>query len=189
MSKHLVIGIDPGFTGAVAVFDRKADRITQVFDIPLLGKETTKQFFWRGPKGSDRLHIDIEALSDIFRLLAPDTLLASLEAGFPTPQMGVTSSWRYGFGCGLLEGILASFQIRTIHVKPMVWKPAAGLDRNKSNSLKSAIAKWPNMKPLLSRKQDHGRAEAMLLAEYGLRFCGERVEKVSKPEPSLSQFF
>ncbi len=169
MLQDLIVGCDPGFGGAIAFFSVRNRTLVDVLDIPTVDPFGPQH--WRKTGKADRIEFDIPKLAKIFQSQAP-----IIESVHSSPQMGVTSSFRFGHGLGLLEATMASLYIRTQKVAPSVWKSALGLSRNKSESLDLARRKWPHMKAYFKLKQDHGRAEAALLAEYGLRFLGEKVE-------------
>jgi crossover junction endodeoxyribonuclease RuvC len=51
-------------------------------------------------------------------------------------------------------------------VTPAKWKRYFGLDADKEKSRALALRLWPSRSDLFTRKRDHGRAEAALLARY-----------------------
>ena len=137
----LIIGIDPGVTGAVAFlgFD------TVVHDMPPNPRDLAELLFPFDRR--DR---------------------AIVEQAQAMPKQGVSSTFKTGYGYGVIIGVLASLGIPYETVTPSVWKRAMGLqgkDKDASRSL--ARCYWPDAP--LSRVKDHGRAEALLIAEYGRR--------------------
>ena len=64
-----------------------------------------------------------------------------------------------------MEGILAALGVPTTYHSPSVWKRRYGLlGRPKDASRTRALELFPAAAGWLTRKLDHGRAEALLLA-------------------------
>jgi hypothetical protein len=82
------------------------------------------------------------------------------------PEQGVSSSFRFGRGLGLWEGILSAFQIPFVKVTPQRWKKNLldGMGKEKDASRLRAQTLFPSLD--LSLKKHHGRGDALLLAEF-----------------------
>jgi len=87
--------------------------------------------------------------------------------------------FKFGQTKGLLSGILHTLfaQVPITYLKPSVWKPALGLNRDKKRSLIMARKLWTPQSDLFSRVKDADRAEAALLAFCGLKILGYEVKK------------
>jgi crossover junction endodeoxyribonuclease RuvC len=86
------------------------------------------------------------------------------------PGQGVASSFKFGRAVGAINAV-ADLIFGVWHiVSPQRWKRAMGVTQEKDSSLKLARELWPNAP--LTRKKDHGRAEALLIAEYLRRTHG-----------------
>jgi len=96
-----------------------------------------------------------------------------IEASQAMPGQGVRSMWTTGYGYGLWLGILAALQLPYTPVRPVVWKKAVGLGKDKEQARLRAQQLFPAAD--LRRKRDHGRAEALLLAWYGRQACQKRM--------------
>lgn len=154
----LLIGLDPGaVSGAYGVLTRDG-RYVACGDLP-----TT-------PLGrAGRLQVSPPLLAALLRALGPpDTLAAVVEAAQPMPRQGVSSSYRYGTAYGILLGVLGALGIPYTTVAPARWKRAVGLGPHKDAARTRALQRWPAAAAQLTRQRDHGRAEALLLAAYGL---------------------
>jgi crossover junction endodeoxyribonuclease RuvC len=83
-------------------------------------------------------------------------------------RQGITSMFRFGEGFGLWIGIIAALGLPCTQVAPQTWKKAlmAGMP-DKDASRQRAQELYPQCVKDLSRKKDHNRAEALLLAHYG----------------------
>lgn len=162
----IIVGIDPGITGAIAFIDSNGPKFISVHDFPL--KETLI-----GKRLKNR--IDIEDFSLLIESYAQDINCACVEE---VGQIGTNadpfSSFVFGFATGLVHGVLSSHGIKIHVVKPLIWKGALGLDANKEKSLEKAKKLFPESTPHLSRKKDHGRAEALLLAYFAWKLGGGR---------------
>jgi hypothetical protein len=70
---------------------------------------------------------------------------------------------------GAVEAVLEVLRLPPTMLHPKTWKGFFGLDSEKGGSLASARALYPDVAARLARAKDHNRAEAVLLAHYGLR--------------------
>src|SRR5262245_63734246 len=88
--------------------------------------------------------------------------------GFAGKQ-GASSIWLQGHGVGVLEGVIAGLGLPYERVSPQRWRKAldvpGGVDA-KESSRHRALQLFPAVGDQLARKKDHGRAEALLIAEW-----------------------
>jgi hypothetical protein len=99
------------------------------------------------------------------REMAPS--LAIVEKVNAFPGQGVRSVWSFAQAYGSVLACLACAGVPVQLVSPVVWKKhynLPGKDKEKARAL--AIRLFPTLDGL-SRKKDHNRGEAVLLAEYG----------------------
>jgi crossover junction endodeoxyribonuclease RuvC len=162
----IYIGIDPGLSGAVAVIqDTEAyygEHRINVFDTPtaLVKGEKTKRRYLMG---------------SMALLLQPyakqQDVVAVLENVHSMPSQGVSSSFCFGEGKGLWEGILAAYNIPMELVSPQRWKKTIMADQGKDKSAArfKAMALFPSLADQLKLVKHDGRAEALLMAEYARR--------------------
>jgi crossover junction endodeoxyribonuclease RuvC len=99
------------------------------------------------------------------RALAPG--LAIVEAVGPMPKQGIASTSKFMRAAGNIEGVLEALEIPIRLVTATTWKRyfRVGTDKEKSRAL--ALQRFPECADNFSRKKDHNRAEAALLALYG----------------------
>ena len=147
MTYHM--GIDPGRKGAIAVLDIAGCEVV-AHDMP----QTTAE-----------LH---DLIADL-----PTIKLCVLEKLHPGPLMSRTAIARMFEDYGALKGALAWRDIPVKLVRPSIWKPAMGLTGDKSASRELAMQRFPAQSDLFKRAKDDGRAEAALLALYGVERCGQ----------------
>ncbi len=150
------IGIDPGLSGAVAVL---ADDgvLVSVHDTPVLTLRTS-----RGTKQE----YDLAGMAALLRPYTGPGAQVLIEESQAMPGQGTRSMFTIGVGFGAWLGILAALQLPYTRVRPQVWKRALGLGPDKEQCRLRAMQLFPGAD--LRRKKDHGRAEALLLAWYGM---------------------
>ena len=86
------------------------------------------------------------------------------------PGQGTRSMFTTGDGYGLSIGLVTTLQLPYTSVRSGVWKRSLALGKDKEASRLRAIQLYPGAD--LRLKKHHGRAEALLLASYGLRATG-----------------
>lgn len=97
-----------------------------------------------------------------------DVRTCYMEAVSSSPQMGVSSAFAFGEGFGIVKGVLAALGVPLVLVPPAKWKRDLGLNQSKDGSRAKAIARWPGHSNEFKRVKDDGRAEAALIASWGL---------------------
>ena len=147
----LVLGIDPGLTGALAVLD--ADGIPElVADLPVI---RDRSLAW----------IDGGALQSILLdAIRGRQCRAVVERVSAMPKQGIASAFGFGVGFGAVLATLQTLRLPLELVTPAVWKRALGLSSDKRASLDKARLLFPTAD--LSLAKHDGRAEALLLAHY-----------------------
>lgn len=141
----LVLGIDPGLTGAMAWVDRRGALI-EIEDMPVVANEVNYRL----------LSLLIPAYGRVE--------FAVVEKQQPFPKQGISSAFKLGACWGMILGILTTYEIPIHEVTSAVWKKSLGLGRDKNLSRKLAMNRWPQQADLFKRVKDDGRAEAALMA-------------------------
>ena len=157
----LIFGIDPGITGAVAVIHNHK---IMLFDTPVAVMKKSN--------GKNKTDFIAASMADLFQNYNPYALTchAFLEQVGSMPGQGVSSTFGFGKGYGMWIGILAALNIPYTLVTPQAWKKQFMLGKcDKDDSRIRAIELFPSCAKELSRKKDIGRADALLIAEYGRR--------------------
>ncbi len=157
-----IVGIDPGITGAIALLeDGKASHVA---DMPVMQRGAT----------SKKQMVNAAELARLVRDLRADVAVVELVMGAPRKVggesvMGAASAFNFGDTAGCIRGVLGALGNETHYVTPATWKKRAGLagNRDKEASRSLAIRLYPAAS--LARKKDSGRAEALLIARYGLK--------------------
>jgi crossover junction endodeoxyribonuclease RuvC len=154
INKKLILGIDPGLSGALALYNPLIDEMVMVWDMPTFDIKGKKQ-------------IDAVTLAMQIEMHVHDIQMAMVEKVGAMPGQGVTSMFSFGKACGIVQGILAAYMIPVNFISPAVWKSSLGLSQDKDESRQRVINKFPSHANFFSRKKDDGRAEALLIAMFG----------------------
>jgi crossover junction endodeoxyribonuclease RuvC len=154
MTTPCIIGIDPGLNGAIAVLDQAGELVT-VADLPLVHD---KSLAW---VSGDVLQVML------LNALQGRPARAYVERVGSMPGQGVASSFQFGCGFGSILSVVQTMLISMALVTPAVWKRSYGLGSDKHASLHKARLMWPRADLRLIKHE--GRAEALLIAEYGRR--------------------
>lgn len=155
----IIVGIDPGLSGAVAIHLGMGKTI-EIHDTPVATTTGTKREYLPA------------AMASIIQGYIPD--MVYVERQRPMPKQGVTSTFSLGYGYGLWLGILATLGYPYETVEPTAWKKdmMAGMSKEKSASVIKAMQIFPDLNDQLYTprgKALDGRADAVLIAEYGRR--------------------
>lgn len=149
------IGIDPGITGAIAVINESH---VFVVDIPVMANG----------KGKSKVknQANAAALTDYLEGFRYCGYAVYLERVSSMPGQGVASMFSMGDTFGCIRGVCSALDFPVHVITPQEWKKHYKLGRDKEIVRAKAIELYPDAP--LSRKKDHNRAEALLIARYGL---------------------
>lgn len=158
----IYVGIDVGMSGAVAIIPDPIDKESifgiEVFDTPmtLVGKKHVYNL--------KEMVVMLSKLRN--RSILDDPVLVGIEQVHSMPKEGVHSAFVFGRGAGLWEGMVAAFGLKYEMITPQRWKKAMmdGMPKEKGASIVVARRLFPEVD--LPRKKDHGKADALLIAEY-----------------------
>lgn len=144
----IVMGIDPGVSGAVAFYFPVVPGRVAVDDVPVAGGE-----------------INVAELARLVRIHRPT--LAVIERVGAMPGQGVVSMFNFGRSYGDVRGVVGALDIPLHFVTPQKWKKHFGLSSDKEECRLRAIRMFPNAAESFRLKKHDGRAEAALIALYG----------------------
>lgn len=159
----VIVGIDPGRTGALAAIDDRG-RLLAVADMPprLAGAPMDGWLLWVGM-----------ALHD-FRPMA-DEPVVFVEQPFAMPNQSSSSTGAQFAAYGAILGALGALGLEVHTVTPSEWKRAVGVTADKRSSLNLARQLWPDDADRWFKLAKHdGRAEACLIALHGIDMLGVR---------------
>jgi crossover junction endodeoxyribonuclease RuvC len=147
---RIVLGLDPGLNGGVAVLNEQDTLETAI--IPTMGDAAGRVLNGR-------------ALS--WWIAERDVTEAIIENAHSMPHQGVTSTFRFGVAFGQLLGVLQVSGIPYRLVTPQAWKKHYGLlKQDKDAARRLAIERFPRAAAQFARKLDVHRADAALIARY-----------------------
>lgn len=149
-----ICGIDPGnSSGALAWYCPAEPSLVTTEDLP----------FVLGGLDAGLLACRIEARRPDF---------AMIEGVSAMPKQGVSSTFKFGRGFGIVIGVIAALKIPHQFVAPGTWKKHFRLDSDKERSRSLAIRTWPARALDFERVKDGNRAEAALIARYAADVMG-----------------
>ena len=109
----LIIGIDPGITGAICFFED--GKIIDVIDMPTMasGNKNKKQI--NGSQIFNEITLRIKSYSS-------ENVNVVVEQVSAMPGQGVTSMFNFGQSFGVIKGVCAAMQLPNFFVRPVKWK-------------------------------------------------------------------
>ena len=106
-------------------------------------------------------------------LRLPDHIDAAfIEEVGARPGQGVTSMFSFGTSWGILRGVIAAHFIPAKLVRPQRWKSTLRVPADKNAARAAASRLMPQHAHQWTRCKDDGRAEAAMIAWYGLHHGG-----------------
>ena len=152
---RLILGVDPGKTGALAFLDADTGGIVFLEDMP--------------DHSGSALGTQVAMLLDD---VSPSMVASAwVESQTIRPRQAGMTDFITNYGAIL--GALGFARVPTTLVTPSGWKLSAGLrGKDKGASRDLATRLWPGDAERFRRVKDDGRAEACLIARHGLRESG-----------------
>jgi crossover junction endodeoxyribonuclease RuvC len=152
-----IVAIDPGLQGGIAVLSD--EEVILLSDLPVhrvgvAGKKTL------------RAELDLHGLHILVAKHMPYGH-CFLEKVGPMPKQGVTSTFRFGTSFGAIQGIVTALGIPMTLVRPQTWQGFHHCGPSPDAARQRATQLYPSVAPLLARKMDANRADAVLIAHYG----------------------
>ena len=154
----LIIGIDPGISGAICFFEN--GEIKDVIDMPSMaeGKKNKRQI------NGSQLYNELQERT---KHLQKKDIAVVVERVSAMPGQGVTSMFNFGQSYGVIKGICSAMQLPIYFVSPSKWKKYFNLIKtNKDASRAKAIEIFPYISSELQKKKDTNKAEAILIASF-----------------------
>lgn len=155
----IIIGIDPGLTGAITFLDSRGSMVVE--DIPTMALEGN---------GMVKRKVDGLALARLARNHCPAvegvTVVCEALRAMPGNAIQTQGSLMRSFGA--IEAVFEVLRFPVMLVDPQTWKRHFGLKSDKAASLEVARRLYPQCNAI-ARAKDHNRAEALLIAHWGLK--------------------
>jgi crossover junction endodeoxyribonuclease RuvC len=154
----LIIGIDPGITGAICFFED--GKIIEVLEMPNMpeGKKNKRQV-----NGAQIYHEIFKRIKNFEN----KNIKVVIEQVSAMPGQGVTSMFNFGQSFGVLKGICSAMQLSMYFIRPAKWKKYFNLiNSEKDASRTKAIEVFPYFSTQLSKKKDSNKADAILISSF-----------------------
>jgi len=154
----LIIGIDPGISGAICFFEN--GEVKEILDIPNMaeGKKNKRQI--NGPQIYNEISKRITNISK-------KEVVVVIEQVAAMPGQGVTSMFNFGQSFGVLKGICSAMQLSMHFVRPAKWKKYFNLIKTEKDASRTKVIEiFPYISSQLSRKKDSNKADAILIASF-----------------------
>ena len=151
-----IIGIDPGLSGAIAIFEK--EKVIGIYDMPVMaeGKKNKRQ-------------LNSAQLVSIIRdnIQSKDEIAVVVEQVNAMPGQGVTSMFNFGQTFGAIKGVCAALGLPIFFVRPSKWKKYFELiNSSKDASRTKVIEMYPSLSNQLSKKKDVNKSDAILIARF-----------------------
>ncbi len=157
----IIIGIDPGLDGAVAI--KVHGVLWIVEDCPTVEVKVGR---------SKKRRPDPALCANLLRPFAKVYVHAFLEQVSAMKGQGVSSMFSFGTGYGIWQGVLAALQIPMTFVTPQRWQKVmlpGKAKGDKQAGRKRALELFPFLAGELKLKKHDGRGDALCIGEYGRR--------------------
>lgn len=156
----LVLGIDPGSSGALAFYDPASGDL-RIEDMPSVSVKRGS-----GSKSEPAPSV----LCSILSIEAPD--MVWLEKVGARPGEAAGASFSFGRSVGVIEGVIAAMAYPLSHVAPADWQRYTRCRAGKEGNCLRACELFPRHSALFRGPRGgwlDGRADAALIAWYGSR--------------------
>ena len=152
----IIIGIDPGLSGAIAILDDK--KVLSIFEMPVMaeGKKNKRQ-------------LNSAQLVNIIRenIKKNEEAVVVVEQVNAMPGQGVTSMFNFGQTFGAIKGVCAALELPIFFVRPSKWKKYFELiNSSKDSSRTKVIEMYPSLSGQLTKKKDVNKTDAILIARF-----------------------
>lgn len=126
--------------------------------------------FWDAPVMNDgkRDNYNLPEMAAIVKVFETYTSVCAIEKVHAMPKNGSIGNFRLGYGLAVWEALVVSQRLRYKLVAPQTWKKVMMPDmpKEKEASRQRAHQLFPDLVGSLNLKKHHGRADALLIAEY-----------------------
>jgi len=164
-----VIGIDPGATGALALYNVTRAAVLAVKDMP------SNTVVLTSGKKSNR--VDFDQLREILEqwklaaLKVDASIYVHIEHVQAFGKQSAPAAFNFGYAAAIPFAICRMLDLEVRLVHPATWKNQFGLKASaKDEARLLALKLFPYLDNHLRRKMDVDRADAILMAAYKPRF-------------------
>lgn len=148
----MILGIDPGCSGALVIFDQEGNFIDAT----------------RTPTIKDGKQSKVNGAAIVRFLESYQVKHAYIEKVHAMPQQGISSTFTFGHSAGVVEGIIQGLNIPYTMITPQSWKKSNNLIGTEKDAARSrAIQLYPGLKCLDKKGEGQAIADAILIARHG----------------------
>lgn len=172
----IVIGIDPGLTGALSRFENA--RLTDIEDMPAIvtdkaSKGASIRDLIGGKASHEHRDIDKRGLAELLRRWTTGASAKIIRENVHTmPRQGVRSSGRFMEVVGIIDTIAVLLNLPLDTVEPGVWQRLTYTPADNKGACKHAAEVFPDWASHFKRTSiDHNRADAVMIGLYGVRYA------------------
>jgi crossover junction endodeoxyribonuclease RuvC len=144
----LVLGVDPGLSGGLALIGRQTGNLLWAEAMPVLRNSVPT--------------VDVRQLGHL--LTGAHDVFAYVERAQAMPRQGISSGFNYGCIFGSILTAIADLGIGYELVSAAAWKRKAGISADKRESIDRVKQLYPTF-PV--KRSEDGIAEAILIARHG----------------------
>lgn len=167
---RLVMGIDPGAKGAMAVYDIDRQKLAHVWDMPI---------FMQTIGRTKKPRVNVPALCATLETARDMGVeMAVMEQVGGRPKQSAVHAFTFGWSCGIVYALLVQNRIAVDNVRPSVWKQIMRCKTELSDIHARACevfpgeeARWTGPKGAIR----DGRCEAALMALFAANHSFGRV--------------
>ena len=161
MTYEKYIGIDPGLNGGIAILHENL--MLDLYIMPII-------------KGKHKEY-DIHKLTEVLTSVGTTSVFCTIEKQQAMPKQGVSSTFKTGYGFGVLEGVVNTLNIpyQIITAKEWQKKILVGVNKDKNTKQASALVSqrlYPHIdfrKTRRCKNLHDGLTDATCIMEYGRR--------------------
>lgn len=148
----MILGIDPGCSGALVILDQDGNFIDAT----------------RTPVIKEGKQSKVNGAAIVRFLQNHLVKHAYIEKVHSMPGQGVSSTFTFGHSAGVVEGIIQGLNIPYTMVTPQAWKKTNNLIGSDKDAARSrAIQLYPGLKLLDKKGEGQAVADAILIARHG----------------------
>lgn len=160
-----VLGIDPGATGALALYCPQTTQVLALQDMPWFEKVLTTG------KKSKRINAKRLAImiNDVHHKALTDNaeLHVHIEDVQAFGKQSAPAAFNFGYTAGLARGICEAHELEVALIRPQRWKNQFGLKASEKDDARQLVLQmFPHLGSMLKRKMDVDRADAILISMY-----------------------
>ncbi len=161
----LVLGVDPGSTGAISLLDDVTHDLIEVVDLPFY--EVKLKTKTKNGNVRKRKKLDCYKIACMMKRYARlGVKVVYLEEVHAMNNDGSVQAFSFGECFGILKMAIAAAELQCCMITPRQWKDGLSLlGSDKDDARKMALELWPTVN-FFKRKKDHNRADSALLALY-----------------------